>query len=111
MSDVELFRPSNGTHGESFHEGFCYQCAKFPHNMDAKNQCSIWQRAQMFDIDDKEYPRQWCYVDGEPACTAFKSREEFNAERRASRRGTLTKPGSDDLFSAANIGLHMGGEL
>ncbi|HMW48798.1 MAG TPA: hypothetical protein PK011_02690 [Marinagarivorans sp.] len=35
---IELFRPSNATHGEFFHEEFCYRCTKFPRSSDAKKQ-------------------------------------------------------------------------
>lgn len=31
--------------------------------------CSIVGRAMAFDIDDKEYPREWRYVNGKPTCT------------------------------------------
>jgi hypothetical protein len=86
MSDIELFQPSNGTHGDIFMSEFCYRCAKFPHDSDAKNQCQIVLATMAYDIDDPEYPNQWRYVDDKPTCTAFKSREEFNAERRQKRK-------------------------
>lgn len=83
--EIELFQPSNGTHGDIFMSRFCFRCAKFPHSTDAKNQCLIVLKTMAFDVADKEYPNQWRYVNGSPTCTAFKSREEFNAERRSKR--------------------------
>lgn len=84
--EVRKFQPSNGTHGDIFMSEFCYRCVKFPHDHDAKNQCRIVLDTMAFRIEDPEYPKQWCYVDGKPTCTAFKSREAFNAERRKKRK-------------------------
>jgi hypothetical protein len=97
---IELFRPSNATHGEFFHEEFCYRCAKFPRSSDAKNQCVIFLSAQAYSIDEPEYPRQWRYVDGAPTCTAFKDREEFNRERREKRSDIIS---TDRLEAAGQI--------
>lgn len=83
--EIELFRPSNGTEGDIFMSRYCFQCAKFPHDSSAKNQCQIVLATFAYDIEDKEYPNQWRYVDGKPTCTSFKSREEFNAKRRLKR--------------------------
>lgn len=106
MAKIELFIPSNGTHGECFHEGFCYQCAKFPHSSDAKNQCMIFLSAQAYDIDEPEYPKQWRYVDGQPTCTAFKSREEYNAERRKKRKNIIARDKDTlDMFSCQSLPL------
>ena len=86
--EIRLFQPSNGTHGDIFMGEYCYKCSKFPHDSDAKNQCVIVLKTMAFDIEDPEYPNQWRYVDGEPTCTAFKSREEFNAARRLKRKSS-----------------------
>jgi hypothetical protein len=85
-SEVELYQPSNGTEGDIFMSRYCYQCSKFPHDSDAKSQCQIVLATFAYDTDDKEYPKQWRYVDGRPTCTSFKSRDEFNAERRKKRK-------------------------
>ena len=81
---------------------YCYQCSKFPESPDAKKQCNIFLRTQMHDTDEPEYPREWRYVDGKPTCTAFKSREEYNAERRAKRKPAkniiATDTATQDLF-------------
>ncbi len=84
--EIELFQPSNGTHGDIFLSEYCYRCAKFPHDTDAKNQCQIVLATFAYDKEDPEYPKQWRYVNGRPTCTSFKSREEFNAERRLKRK-------------------------
>lgn len=97
--EIRLFQPSNGTHGECFMAAYCYKCAKWPHSSDAKKQCGIALRTMAFSITDSEYPREWRYVDGEATCTAFKDREEFNAERRAKRKPKLIAVGIDDMFA------------
>lgn len=101
MSKIESYRPSNGTEGEYFHEGFCYRCAKFPHSSDAKNQCMIFLSAHAYGLGEPEYHKQWRYVDGKPTCTSFKDREEFNASRRSKRRHGVIARDTDtlDLFS------------
>lgn len=99
--EIRLFQPSNGTHGDCFIAGHCERCAKYPHSSDAKNQCMILLRTFAYSITDPEYPREWRYVDGEPTCTAFKDRDEFNAERRAKRKPPRTAVGIDDMFDAA----------
>jgi hypothetical protein len=100
METIELYRPSNATEGDFFMAGYCFKCAKWPESSDAKKQCMIFLRTQAFDVEDKEYPRQWRYVDGEPTCTAFRDRAEFNADRRAKRKPRLIAVSSDDLFGA-----------
>lgn len=101
--ELRLFRPSNGTHGDCFMSGYCYKCVKWPHDPDAKNQCMIFLRTQVYDIEDKEYPREWRYVDDEPTCTAFKDRDEYNAERRKKRKPVKTHIGVDDMFQEHEI--------
>lgn len=65
---IELFRPSNGTHGESFMSDFCYQCK----HESEENPCEIIFLTMAYDIDDPEYPNQWQYNSiGEPYCTEF----------------------------------------
>jgi hypothetical protein len=71
--------------------------------MEAKNQCRIFLHTQIYDVDDKEYPREWRYVDGSPTCTAFKDREEFNAERRMKRKRSLIKSSGPDLFADESL--------
>lgn len=98
--DIELFQPSNGTHGDIFMSEFCYRCSKSPHNPDAKNQCMIVLATMAYDKEDPEYPKQWRYVNGKPTCTSFKSREEFNLERRLKRKKITIGKNTDtfDLF-------------
>jgi len=100
--ETELYRPSNCDEGEWFHGRFCYKCAKFPHSIAAKKQCMIFLRSNAYHVTDKEYPREWRYVDESPTCTAFKDRDEFNAERRAKRKPKLIATSCDDMFAPAN---------
>jgi hypothetical protein len=100
--EIKLYQPSNGTEGDIFMSRYCFQCAKFPHSSEAKNQCQIVLKTFAYDTRDKEYPNQWRYVNGRTTCTAFKSREEFNAERRAKRKPKsiiATDSQTLDLFS------------
>ena len=102
MSEVELYRPSNCDEGEWFHGRFCYKCAKFPNSIEAKKQCMIFLRSNAYSIGDPEYPREWRYVDESPICTAFKDRDEFNAERRAKRKPKYIAISGNDLFDSAS---------
>lgn len=77
MSGIRLYRPGNGTEGEWFMSKFCYRCVK-----DVDSSCEILFRTFGFEIDDPEYPQEWCYVDGNPTCTAFEI-DELAAVRRA----------------------------
>jgi hypothetical protein len=83
---IELYEPSNGTELDGFACKFCFECSKMPISCDAKNQCGIFGRVMMYKKTDKEYPKQWRYIDGKPSCTAFVSREEANAKRRSQPR-------------------------
>ena len=96
--EIELFRPSNGTMGEIFIDGICSNCAKYRSGEDSTTQCDILMRTMLFDIDEPEYPNKWRYIDGEPTCTAFKDREEFNAERRAKRKPANRCSKTVDIF-------------
>jgi hypothetical protein len=95
METIELYQPANGTEGMRFRDVFCDNCIKCP-SVDADNQCGIMMRTMLYGINDKEYPNQWRYVDGRPTCTAFKDRDEHNAERRAKRK--VEAVASLDLF-------------
>jgi len=94
---ITLYQPSNGSEGEWFMGQFCYQCSKMPINCDAKNQCMIQLSTFAWNIEDKEYPKEWRYVDGEPTCTAFVDREEANSKRRQSRGKLKPNSNTDNL--------------
>ncbi len=77
---VRLYRPSNGTEGMIFYEGWCMHCARDKPMSEGKDYdecsddeiCQIIARAGGFDIDDPNYPLEWRYgKDGMPCCTAF----------------------------------------
>ena len=69
MREMEKYRPSNGWEGEMFMDDFCYQCKKDDPDNDLL--CPIIALTMSFNIDDKGYPIEWCYIDGKPTCTAF----------------------------------------
>ena len=78
---VKLYRPSSGTEGASFIEDWCCECER-----DINEDCPILARSFAYDINDAEYPREWCYDDsGQPQCNAFVD------------RGTPIPPPRDDL--------------
>lgn len=105
---VELYRPSNGSEGEWFHEQFCYQCSKFPRSQDAKTQCSIFIMANLSSIDEESFPSDWRYVDGSPVCTSFKSREVHNKERREKRKILAGKcHNTFDIFDELNCSTQI----
>lgn len=86
MSETKPYQPSNGTEGDIFMGKFCFKCVKLPHDTAAKNQCNILLHTFVYDIGDQQYPKEWISISGKPACTAFKDRDEANAERRESRK-------------------------
>lgn len=89
-TQIDLYRPSNGTEGCAFEATFCDCCV---HQTETVT-CDIWLRAHTFQIGDAEYPNEWRYEvgfvrDREPTCTAFKLdevRERHNDLRRAEIR-------------------------
>lgn len=66
---LEPYRPSNGTEGDIFQAHWCNHCA----NEDIINElfCDILGAVFMLNIEDEQYPKQWCYLNGTPTCTAF----------------------------------------
>ena len=74
----EVYRPSNGTEGESFMCRWCQRCAK--DNLDpdtGDGGCDIIVYTMAFDENSPEYPRAWRYgEDGQPMCVEFQERGE-----------------------------------
>lgn len=61
------YRPSNGDEGLWFMSMWCDKCVK-----DSESRpCRILGRTMAFNINDKEYPREWVEDDNGPRCTAF----------------------------------------
>ena len=74
------YRPHNGTDGASFVEEWCHHCIHdraFRDNPDGfKPGCAILAKTHIYEITDKEYPKEWNYgPDGSPRCTAFEEDE------------------------------------
>lgn len=69
---MERYRPSNGTEGAFFIEAWCCKCER-----DRNQDCPIVAATFVYDVDDPEYPSEWCYDEtadplaAEPKCTAF----------------------------------------
>lgn len=68
---MRRYRPSNGTEGHIFTDKFCMNCINCDPNPEGSTQCEILCRTLVYDVDDKEYPDEWQYVDGVPTCTAW----------------------------------------
>lgn len=74
---AEKYRPSNGTEGDCFIAVFCCRCARSEHlQADATDTtpagCPILDLTFRHDVDDPEYPAEWCFdEDGAAQCTAY----------------------------------------
>lgn len=64
------YQPSNGSEGAIFIDKYCMQCLNCDPDPDGQKQCTILERSFVFSINDKEYPTEWQYIDGQPTCTA-----------------------------------------
>ncbi|MDY8137585.1 hypothetical protein [Aquimarina sp. 2201CG5-10] len=64
------YQPSNGTEGMIFTEKYCMNCINCHPDPCHHKQCQILCNALVFHINDKEYPKEWVYIDDEPKCTA-----------------------------------------
>lgn len=87
--EIKKYEPSNGTEGEMFKSKFCYKCIKYPHSPEGKYQCLILLKTFCYNITNEKYPHQWQIKEDGPVCTAYKNRDEFNADRRVKRRGYI----------------------
>ena len=86
VAKTEKYRPSNGTEGEWFQAKFCENCTK---DSEARP-CRILGYTMIFDVDDKDYPKQWvkdvgAEWPGNPRCTAFSDRSLRKPRGRSSR--------------------------
>lgn len=78
---MRLYRPSNSDEGMWFESNWCDKCAKLPISPEAQNQCNILSK-ELCDIATGK----WIYKNNIPTCTAFKSREEFNKNRKRNKK-------------------------
>jgi len=61
------YRPSNGTEGMWFMDKFCAHCI---HDNGDDKMCEIITLTMSYNVNDKEYPEEWCYDDnGNATCT------------------------------------------
>lgn len=68
--DGTPYRPSNGTEGMIFEDNYCSRCRN-----DVRDDCEILLRSMLFSIGDDQYPDEWQWQDGDPACTAFEPKD------------------------------------
>ena len=66
--DKKLYRPGSGTEGMIFMDKFCHRCI---HDGDFNNPCQIILKTMIFDLDDKEYPKEWVLENNQPKCIKF----------------------------------------
>ena len=71
MTVMKKFKPSNGTEGTSFIEDHCMQCIHCDPDSRGAKQCEILCATMVHDIKDKEYPKEWVYIDDKPTCTEW----------------------------------------
>lgn len=81
--ELRLWRPSNGSQGDSFMANFCEKCR----NDTPDHPCRILTATMAFNINDPEYPKEWCYVDDRPTCTAFVDKSIPIVRRRRDAEG------------------------
>ena len=87
FKDGELYRPSNGTEGELFQEGWCYHCkrdAAFQADPDSADGCPILAASYAGD----KVP-QWVFRGKTPTCTEFEDEaipdDPLSPEERAAQ--------------------------
>jgi len=69
---MKPYQPSNGTEGSYFMEDFCFHCIHCDPDPEGEKQCEILCDTMVFNIGDKEYPKEWIYDSlGKPTCTAY----------------------------------------
>jgi len=86
------YQPSNGTERMIFQAAHCDMCSKDRYTEDHPERgCSILCNALMYSVDDKEYPQQWCVINGKPTCTAFKARKNPTQRNRRSKKTNLNQ--------------------
>ena len=77
----EKYRPANSSEAYAFHKKYCSNCIKHnpEDNDEALIDCEIKNKAEIFSIDEPEYPKQWVYGVNvwserqkvEPICTRY----------------------------------------
>lgn len=76
VQDGTLYSPSNSDEGFWFMSNFCDRCVHQnpdpdPKYTKAKN-CEIFGKTLAYQIMEPDYPKEWCYKNGKPVCTAWK---------------------------------------
>jgi hypothetical protein len=71
--DGKLYRPSNGTEGDCFYEGWCSRCRRDAPFREGRwsESCQIVANSYAFEVNHPDYPKEWVWKGGEPVCTAF----------------------------------------
>lgn len=79
-AQMQPYRPSNGSEGESFMAVWCAKCERDRAHREDRDApgCPIIVDTMAFAVDDPKYPPEWQISadHGRPICTAFTSDPE-----------------------------------
>jgi hypothetical protein len=79
----EPYRPSNSTEGMEFASRFCDRCEyDRKHREKAEGGCHIIMMTMAYDLNEKEYPKEWIIGENGPECTAFYNEKIAAADRK-----------------------------
>ena len=67
MSIGITYRPGSAFAHDAFFDAWCASCRWW----DQEDGCPISCAAMAHEIDDDEYPLEWCRVDNRPTCTEY----------------------------------------
>ena len=107
----EPYRPSNGTEGEIFMEGWCQRCKRdkaFQDSQGVEDGCPIVAATMAHNVGEPEYPKEWRMRwikadDGigtyEAECTAFEALDEPERCKHTT-----------DMFDCSNAAPSYGGK-
>ena len=66
------YQPSNGSEGDWFTDKFCMNCIHCDPDPSGKKQCDILCATMVYNVTDKEYPKEWTYDEYlNPVCTEW----------------------------------------
>ena len=66
------YQPADNAELDGFIDAYCRKCQRWKDYVNGnEDACIVLGRALIYPVDDANYPAEWCYVDGQPKCTAF----------------------------------------
>lgn len=71
---MSAYKPTYYEEYDIFYGNLCIHCSNdIEFRRTGKNGCEIFARAQVYDIDQDEYPSEWVIINDMPFCVAFKT--------------------------------------